>query len=273
MSERSHIGIKTGTKIEFIYCHHSGSLSENGVLLNMFYKDVNKVQELISLGDISSLGYNIKSPNGFSKLSDYAKNQVNCLMDTHIKTSFVYAYSRDKGEKDVGKPSKTNLKNFLLHGEEYNYLFDVDKKKWYLCYMVQGKKVVYDLNSILTNKDYFDKCVLEVGIEDDFQRIQEKIAMYKADLKVDIITKYNTFLRKNDVFDVEIDYVQKDGERMFGLLKREVGKQRRKVVMKHPCIGYLCYELLSHCKGAYFIYNRLSCAETCNLIDGDIPLF
>ena len=36
MSTRSHIGIKIGDKVKYIYCHSDGYLSYNGVYLNLF---------------------------------------------------------------------------------------------------------------------------------------------------------------------------------------------------------------------------------------------
>ena len=273
MSTRSYIGVKEGTKITFIYCHFDGSLDRNGVLLNMFYKDPQKVRDLINLGHVSSIGYNIESPEGFNQYDDYTRNQVNVIMDNHVKTSFVYAYCRDRGEKDMRKPSKSNLKNFLLHGEEYNYLYDIEAKKWYLVYMREGKKLIYDLNKVLTDKSYFNKCVSEVGIYDDFKRIQYNMELYKTDLSLNIIEKYNMFLKKNGITDVEFDYVKgQTGERIFGVLKKEDGKQRRKVIARDNCLGLLCYNTLCHYKGQFPHEEKLTLSDIAQF-KGDAPLF
>lgn len=57
MSTRSRIAyLESDGTIHSVYCHCDGYLSHNGIILEHYYKNFNKVKELISLGDISSLG-------------------------------------------------------------------------------------------------------------------------------------------------------------------------------------------------------------------------
>ena len=57
MSTRSSIAIKhEDGSIDAIYCHNDGYLTNNGVILYKNYQDPAKVQQLINLGSISSLG-------------------------------------------------------------------------------------------------------------------------------------------------------------------------------------------------------------------------
>ena len=57
MSTRSRIAyLENDGTIHSVYCHCNGYLSHNGYILEHYYKDFDKVKELISLGDISSLG-------------------------------------------------------------------------------------------------------------------------------------------------------------------------------------------------------------------------
>lgn len=56
MSTRSLIGLVKGNKVEFIYCHNDGYVEYNGVMLKTYYPSEDKVQALIDMCDISSLG-------------------------------------------------------------------------------------------------------------------------------------------------------------------------------------------------------------------------
>lgn len=57
MSTRSNIGVKNGNKVDYIYCHYDGYLEEPGVGYNLFknFNTMEKAQELVGLGDLSSI--------------------------------------------------------------------------------------------------------------------------------------------------------------------------------------------------------------------------
>ena len=59
MGTRSAIGIKHGDVVKAVYCHWDGYLEHNGLLLARFYDNSVKVNKLISMGDLSSLGASI----------------------------------------------------------------------------------------------------------------------------------------------------------------------------------------------------------------------
>ena len=94
MSTCSKIGIirNDGTSTN-IYCHFDGYLSDNGKTLQKYYNTLDKVEALIALGNISSLG---NTPEDCS------------------------AYHRDGGEE---------LK-FWEYPEEYNYSYIEKDNKW-----------------------------------------------------------------------------------------------------------------------------------------------
>ena len=71
MSIRSRIAIEHDRKFESIYCHHDGYLEYVGRKLQKYYNDPVKVRELMKLGDISSLGNELK-PEGKQKFDDLA---------------------------------------------------------------------------------------------------------------------------------------------------------------------------------------------------------
>ena len=125
MSTRSSIAIKRkdGT-IESIYCHSDGYLEYNGALLNQYYKDPNKINNLINLGDISCLAMRVNPDPTLEHKFEYDKRQENVVV----------AYGRDRDEKNVKKKIHKNIddyKNYLLDSwQEYAYLYDEENKKW-----------------------------------------------------------------------------------------------------------------------------------------------
>lgn len=125
MSTRSSIAIKRkdGT-IESIYCHSDGYLEYNGALLNQYYKDPNKVNNLINLGDISCLAKRINPDPLLEHGFDYDKRQENVVV----------AYGRDRDDKNVDKKIHNNINDYKSYlkdtWQEYAYLYDEENKKW-----------------------------------------------------------------------------------------------------------------------------------------------
>ena len=72
--------------IKAVYCHSDGYLEHNGKVLNEYYKDESKVDELLAQGDISTLDQNIGEKLPFN---DY--------MLFHEKKQCRF-YHRDRGE-------------------------------------------------------------------------------------------------------------------------------------------------------------------------------
>lgn len=113
MATRSNIAKKTTTGYEFIYCHFDGYPSHNGKILLEHYQDENKVQELIDLGDISSLGEEIGEEHDFNQCPPKQCN----------------AYGRDRKEEDVDTRFSDSLEG--CYQEQYLYVWQ--DGKWYIC--------------------------------------------------------------------------------------------------------------------------------------------
>ncbi len=110
MATRSRIAIeKEDGKVESIYAHWDGYPEGNGAKLFEHYKDREKVQSLIDLGDISSLHPIVEAPEGHS-FNSPAKDVV-------------VAYGRDRGEENVGKRYHASKEDFFNSDiEEWGYL-------------------------------------------------------------------------------------------------------------------------------------------------------
>jgi hypothetical protein len=111
MATRSTISIKTPEgKYHKIYCHWDGYPSNNGRILKEHYTDVDKINKLIDLGDISSLSENVE-PTGDHSYDNPQKGVV-------------VAYGRDRGEDGVGFKVFDSLEELSKHSEEYDYVWD-----------------------------------------------------------------------------------------------------------------------------------------------------
>ncbi len=125
MSTRSTISLLNldGT-VSQLYAHSDGYLSWNGALLYEHYRDINKVKQMISLGDMSSLAEEVSPPNGVDHGFDYHKRAPNV-------TTF---YGRDRGETDIEARQYKTLDDYKENGDfqEYDYIFKEKNSTWYL---------------------------------------------------------------------------------------------------------------------------------------------
>ena len=110
MGTRSRIGVEhPDGSITSIYCHWNGYPEHNGQVLVDNFSDYEKIQQLMNLGDLSSLGSELGEKQDFDN-PDRKKNW--CL-----------AYGRDRGETDVEARTHSTVEDFLGFSEEYNYLY------------------------------------------------------------------------------------------------------------------------------------------------------
>jgi len=131
MATRSTIGVENadGTVIG-VYCHWDGYLANNGKLLFEFYDTEEKIRELISHGDISSLGPTIGEQHPVDNPYDYGTPEY-CEFHNKLRAMTTY-YGRDCGEPDSDAECQiyTNANEFLKSRQDYNYLFR--NNKWYV---------------------------------------------------------------------------------------------------------------------------------------------
>lgn len=137
MSTRSAIGVMHGSKIKAIYCHWDGYLANNGRILSEYY-DSAKANELISIGNLSSLAPDIGVKHDFDQ-----------------KVETCNFYSRDRGDTDQDFQTFTSLPEFARHfdnmGCEVMYLMRLGV--WHVVEWTYngygGDLVMIDLNSVL----------------------------------------------------------------------------------------------------------------------------
>jgi len=135
MGTRSGIGIEnpnTGV-IKGIYCHWDGYLEHNGAILNEHYATSPKVNNLIALGDLSSLRAEIGEKHAFSQF-DLPKDEVEAFKT--LTENWCTFYGRDREETNVSYKRYETRKDFVdgIDGEYfYLFVYDADQQggKWF----------------------------------------------------------------------------------------------------------------------------------------------
>lgn len=111
MATRSNIAMKTQDgKIVSVYCHWDGYVANNGKILLENYADISKIEALVALGSISSLGEQI--------------GEVQDFMDRDTqKDEWTLFYSRDRGE-ELSIQEYDDIPSWIDDMEEYAYLWN-----------------------------------------------------------------------------------------------------------------------------------------------------
>ena len=122
MGTRSRIGVMHGDKVKSIYCHWDGYLEHNGAILQEHY-DSAKANNLVALGDLSSLRPNIGEKHAFSQFELSADEVEAFKALTEDMCTF---YGRDRGEKGVEFKVAQTFDEFMEQcdnsGAEYYYI-------------------------------------------------------------------------------------------------------------------------------------------------------
>ena len=127
MSTNSLISIKEPSgKTTGIYCHWDGYIDGVGTVLYHCYQNVNKIRELIALGDISYLEEKV------------APTKPGHSFD-HPEANVTVAYHRDRGE-EFNQITADTYEEFLVKSSSYalvpyRYLYVVEESRW----MVNGE--------------------------------------------------------------------------------------------------------------------------------------
>lgn len=117
MATRSTIGlILDETSAQTIYCHFDGHPSHHLPILEKAYATVDKVRQLIALGDLSVLDVNIGNKINFN---DY---------DARDKARQCLAYGRDREERNT-RAQFQDMRD-AIGGNDYTYLFDPYEEQW-----------------------------------------------------------------------------------------------------------------------------------------------
>ena len=159
MGTRSKIGIlRRDGSVDHIYCHWDGYPEYNGSYLYDHYSNINKLNQLIKLGDMSSLQVNL--------FPEKDKEHSFGVQDGERQKNVSLFYHRDREEDwDKTQPQfSKNLKRFKEHcrygGCEYAYLFDERNSTWYVADIpyeredkISFKELKYELFNLNVDMD------------------------------------------------------------------------------------------------------------------------
>jgi hypothetical protein len=122
MGTRSRIGVMHGDKVKSVYCHWDGYLEHNGQILQEHY-DSAKANNLVALGDLSSLGARIGEQHPFSP---YASDEDRAAYDAAQEAGWCTFYNRDRGESGTEWKVANTFAEFMEQcdhcGAEYYYI-------------------------------------------------------------------------------------------------------------------------------------------------------
>lgn len=134
MATRSTIAIEhsDGT-VQQVYCHWDGYLDHNGAILRDHWSDPAKLQQLIDLGDLSSLKPELGDKHDFDYYQNREQYTAEQLAD--FERNWCLFYGRDRGEPNVSARQFTNFNHYATMGqkEEYNYILK-NNGLWYVEY-------------------------------------------------------------------------------------------------------------------------------------------
>ena len=120
MATRSNILLKRKDgSFKSIYCHWDGYPQGVGQTLVEDYKDLDKVNKLLDLGDLSFIGREI------GEKVDFNNHKIPTIKGEHAQC---LAYGRDRGDNATGPRYWLSLeRNF---GVDYVYIFCEEEKRW-----------------------------------------------------------------------------------------------------------------------------------------------
>ena len=145
MGTRSRIGVMHGDNVKSVYCHWDGYLQHNGAILQEHY-DSAKANQLVALGDLSSLRPNIGEKHAFSQFELRAEEVAGFKLLTENMCTF---YGRDRGETGTEWKTHTNFVDFFAEVEG----------SWCEWYYIMRDGVWYVGNRYETDEKFYQKLV------------------------------------------------------------------------------------------------------------------
>jgi hypothetical protein len=130
MGTRSRIGVMHGDNVKSVYCHWDGYLEHNGAILQEHYDSV-KANQLVALGDLSSLRPEIGEKHAFSQFELRAEEVAGFKLLTENMCTF---YGRDRGETGTEWKTHANFVDFFaeVEGSWCEWYYIMRDGVWYV---------------------------------------------------------------------------------------------------------------------------------------------
>jgi len=111
-----------GDKVKSVYCHWDGYVAHNGAILQEHY-DSAKANQLVAMGDMSSLGRVIGEAHPFSP---HTNAEDKALYEAAREAGYCTFYARDRGETGTEFQVAHTFEEFFKQAEgcgaEYYYI-------------------------------------------------------------------------------------------------------------------------------------------------------
>jgi hypothetical protein len=134
-----------GDNVKSVYCHWDGYLEHNGAILQEHYDSV-KANQLVALGDLSSLGTQIGEKHPFSPHFDEGSKVA---YEAAKEAGYCTFYGRDRGETGGEWKTHTNFVDFFAEVEG----------SWCEWYYIMRDGVWYVGNCHKTDEQFYQKLV------------------------------------------------------------------------------------------------------------------
>ena len=149
MGTRSLIAVVHGNNYKTVYCHWDGYLSHNGRILQEHY-DSPKANNLVALGNISSLQPNIGEKHPFSPfdLPEEMRNMTHGEFEAKFGNMTTF-YGRDRDEEGQEFITHTSKESLIEHFNDgwCEFAYIMQDGTWYVMY--QGDDEFYLLSEEL----------------------------------------------------------------------------------------------------------------------------
>lgn len=119
-----------GDVVKHVYCHWDGYIDNNGMILLEHYNSA-KANQLVSMGDISSLRPEIGEKHHFSQFEAGVSGDEYDRLYGNMTTF----YCRDRGEEDAaGWKVSTTFEDFIewVNGCGAEYYYVMKEGEWYV---------------------------------------------------------------------------------------------------------------------------------------------
>ena len=150
MGTRSMIGkLEADGTVTAIYCHWDGYAEGVGHTLMKHYRDVAKIDALMALGDLSSLGAEIGETHPFSRYDAFMSDAISEETYNELYGNMCLSYARDRGELETRSKTYANIDVYAENalrdfGGEFLYLYE---DGFWHCWTSTGMHInLYDMN-------------------------------------------------------------------------------------------------------------------------------
>lgn len=170
MSTRGHVAVKEEGKYKYIYNHSDSYIDHLGIILYKHYNNAERAKALIAGGNTGSIYKNIENT-----ANSYAEHCSRPIEQRGTVFEYRERHWKDNGNIvtwDECKAIETEDIDEVL-GEEFNYIFDVEKGKWYIAYW-NDKYNLRDLEEVLHSKKLLEQLFSDMYVEKYLPKFYEK---------------------------------------------------------------------------------------------------